>query len=163
MRRGAAALGLLALAGCGSSTGGAGSAGSSSASSGGGTANTVLSTADGPLGQITVAADGRTVYVFDEDTAGTCTCTGSCAALWPAVQADTDDPAVDGVTADVGTITRDDGTMQVTLDGMPLYTYAGDSDAGDVAGQGVEGVWWVVAADGAKVTDAPSPAPVPGY
>jgi predicted lipoprotein with Yx(FWY)xxD motif len=156
-------MGLLALAGCGSSTGGAGSAGSSSASSGGGTANTVLSTADGPLGQITVAADGRTVYVFDEDTAGTSTCTGSCAALWPAVQADTDDPAVDGVTADVGTITRDDGTMQVTLDGMPLYTYAGDSDAGDVTGQGVGGVWWVVAADGAKVTDAPSSAPVPGY
>ncbi|MCW2683483.1 MAG: hypothetical protein JWP33_1396 [Blastococcus sp.] len=163
MFRAGIALGLLALAGCGSSTGGAGSAGGGSASAGGSTPSTVLRTADSPLGRIAVAADGRTVYVFDEDTAGTSTCTGSCAGLWPPLPADTAEPAVDGVPGDVGTITRDDGTMQVTLGGMPLYTYVGDSDAGDVTGQGVEGVWWVVAADGTAVTGAPSSAPVPGY
>jgi predicted lipoprotein with Yx(FWY)xxD motif len=166
IRRGAAALGLLALAGCGSSTYGNGSASGSSSSSGG-TAGAVLSTAASPLGEIAVAADGRTVYVFDKDTAdaGTSACSGACAANWPAVIADTAEPAVDGVTGKVGTITRDDGTMQVTLDGMPLYTYAKDSDPGTVTGQGVQGVWWVVAADGAKVTAAPTsePAAVPGY
>jgi hypothetical protein len=65
---------------------------------------------------------------------------------------------VDGVTGDVDTITRDDGTRQITLDGLPLYTYAADSHPGDVTGQGVGGIWWVVAADGAKVTGAPSPS-----
>ena len=51
------------------------------------------------------------------------------------------------------------------VDGMPLYTFAGDSDAGDVTGQGVQDVWWAVAPDGAKVTRAAAsePAPVPGY
>jgi predicted lipoprotein with Yx(FWY)xxD motif len=162
IRRGAAALGLLALAGCGSSTYDAGTASGGSSSSG-----AVLSTSNSSLGEIAVAADGRTVYVFDKDTAGagTSACTGGCAQTWPAVTADTAEPAVDGVSGKVGTITRDDGTMQVTLDGMPLYRYAKDSDPGEVTGQGVQGVWWVVAADGAKVTAAPTsePAAVPGY
>ena len=171
MRRSAVVLGLVALAGCGSSTEG-GDPGSSSPSEGG-AAGAVLRTADSPLGQIAVDADGRTDYVFDEDTGGTSSCTDTCAALWPPVTADTADPAVDGVTADVGTITRDDGTLQVTVEGRPLYTYAGDVDAGDMTGQGVEGVWWVVGADGAKVTADPStepssdptpdPPPLPGY
>jgi hypothetical protein len=48
---------------------------------------------------------------------------------------------------------------------MPLYSYAGDTHAGDVSGQAVGGIWWVVAPDGRKITAAPSsgPAPVPGY
>ena len=160
-----AALGLLVLAGCASSADGAGSAAGSRSSSGGGSADAVLRTADSPLGQIAVAADGLTVYVFDEDTEGTSSCTGSCADLWPPVTAGTADPQVDGVTGDVGTITRDDGTLQVTLEGRPLYTYDGDSDPGDVTGHGVEDVWWAVDADGAPVTAAPSddPPPVPGY
>jgi predicted lipoprotein with Yx(FWY)xxD motif len=56
----------------------------------------------------------------------------------------------------VGTITRDDGTKQVTLNGHPLYTYSGDSAAGDVAGQGVGGGWWVVGPDGAKMAGGQS-------
>jgi predicted lipoprotein with Yx(FWY)xxD motif len=163
IRGAAVALGVLVLAGCGSSTYGGSSSGSSSSSSGG-TADAVLGTASTDLGTVVVAADGHTVYVFDKDTAGSgsSACSGTCAANWPAVTADSAEPAVDGVTGDVGTITRDDGTMQVTLDGMPLYTYAGDSDAGAVTGEGVQGVWWAVAADGTKVTVAPSSAPAPG-
>lgn len=154
------ALGLLLLAGCGSSADGG-------SSNGGVAAGAVLGTTDSDLGEIVVASSGRTAYVFDEDTAGsgTSACSGECLDDWPPVTSGTADPAVDGVTGDVGTLTRDDGTMQVTLDGMPLYTFAGDSDAGDVTGQGVQDVWWAVAPDGTKVTGtAPSePAPVPGY
>jgi predicted lipoprotein with Yx(FWY)xxD motif len=166
MGRAGVALGLLALAGCASTTEDGGSAaGGTSSSEAGPPSAAVLRTAGSPLGQIAVDADGFAVYVFDQDTAGTSTCTGSCADLWPPVTADTADPVVDGVTGDVGTITRDDGTLQVTLEDRPLYTYAADSDAGDVTGQGVEDVWWVVAVDEAAVTDTPSsePAPVPGY
>jgi predicted lipoprotein with Yx(FWY)xxD motif len=167
IRTAAVALGLLALAGCGSSSDGGGSASGASSSSGGNTADAVLATAESDLGEIVVDADGRTAYVFDKDTAGSgqSACSGDCLAKWPAVVAESDDPAVDGVTGDVGTITRDDGSKQVTLDGLPLYLFAGDSQAGDVTGQAVGGIWWVVAADGSKVTDAPSsePTAVPGY
>jgi predicted lipoprotein with Yx(FWY)xxD motif len=171
MRRVVAALGLLVLAGCGSSTygGSASSSGSSSSSSGGASAsNAVLSTAGSGLGKIVVNSDGRTVYVFDKDSPGSgkSACTGDCAAKWPAVTATTDTPAVDGVTGKVGTITRDDGTKQVTLGGMPLYLFAGDSQAGDVTGQAVGGFWWVVGPDGAKITASAAssaPAAVPGY
>jgi predicted lipoprotein with Yx(FWY)xxD motif len=163
-RTGVAALGLLVLAGCGSSTDEGGSAAGSGTSSAGGTGDAVLTTADSDLGEIVVDADGRTVYVFDKDTAGSgqSACSGDCLAKWPAVEAESDAPEVDGVTGDVGTITRDDGTKQVTLGGMPLYLYAADSQAGDVTGQAVGGVWWVVAPDGTKIAGAPassSPAP----
>jgi predicted lipoprotein with Yx(FWY)xxD motif len=161
----AVAVGVLGLAGCASDSGGsaAGSGSSSSAAS-----NAVLSTTDSSLGTMVVDAAGKTVYVFDKDTAGsgTSACTGDCADDWPAVTADSDSPQVDGVSGDVGTITLADGTRQVTLDGMPLYTYEHDSHAGDVNGQGVKGIWWVVAPDGAKISAAASSAPapaLPGY
>jgi predicted lipoprotein with Yx(FWY)xxD motif len=161
----AVAVGVLGLAGCGSGDGGSGAGpGGSSAAAG-----AVLSTADSDLGTVVVDADGRTAYVFDKDTAGSgrSACSGDCLAKWPAVTTDSDSPQVDGVTAKVGTITRDDGSRQVTLEGMPLYLYAGDSQAGDVTGQAVGGIWWVVAADGTKISEAASssaPAPaLPGY
>jgi predicted lipoprotein with Yx(FWY)xxD motif len=62
-----------------------------------------------------------------------------------------------GVSATVGTISRPDGTRQITLDGRPLYTYSGDSGAGTVAGQGVKGIWWAVTPAGKEITAAPSP------
>jgi len=97
-----------------------------------------------------------TVYYFDKDTAnsGTSTCSGECLAAWPAVVATSDSPKVDGVTGTVGTITRDDGTKQVTLNGLPLYLFVKDKAPGDVTGQAVQGVWWVVAPDGTKITAA---------
>lgn len=143
-----AALGLLTLAACGTSSGAAtpGPAGSSSAA--------VLRTAAGPLGTIVVDAQGRTVYVFDKDApnSGTSACTGGCAGVWPAVTTSSATPQVDGVTAKVGTIERADGTMQVTLNGLPLYRYAGDGKAGDTHGQGLQHLWWVVSPSGAKIT-----------
>ena len=86
-------------------------------------------------------------------------CADDCLATWPAVEAGSGDPAVEGVSGEVGTITGDDGTVQVTVEGMPLYTYAADSDPGDVTGQGVGGIWWVVSAAGEKVTEAPAEEP----
>jgi predicted lipoprotein with Yx(FWY)xxD motif len=170
----AVAVGVLGLAGCGSNSGGSSSASGSSSSAAAGSssssaAGAVLSTADSSLGKIVVAADGRTVYAFDKDTpgSGTSACTGDCQTKWPAVTTDSASPKADGVTGDVGTITRADGTKQVTLAGMPLYMYAADSHAGDVTGQGVGGLWWVVGPDGMKITTAAgssSSAPaMPGY
>ena len=112
-----------------------------------------LTTADSAFGTIVVDDSGMTVYVFDEDTqgSGSSSCSGACLANWPPVTAEAA-PSLDGVTGDVDTITGTDGSTQVTLNGWPLYYFAGDTAAGDTAGQGVNDVWWVVGADGEKVT-----------
>ena len=70
IRAAAAVLGLFLLAACGSSDGANGSSSGSGSSSSASTANAVLKSADSDLGKIVVDADGRTVYVFDKDTAG---------------------------------------------------------------------------------------------
>ncbi|MER7248859.1 hypothetical protein [Kribbella sp. NPDC000426] len=56
----------------------------------------------------------------------------------------------------VSTVTRSDGTKQLAINGLPLYLFAGDSAAGEAKGQAVGGVWWVVGADGKKITTQPS-------
>lgn len=116
-------------------------------------AGAVLTTADSPFGEIVVDGAGLTVYLFDNDVQGgdASACQGECAANWFPVAAGSDDPKVEGVTGEIGTITGIDGEPQVTLDGWPLYTYAGDAAAGDTNGQGVNGLWWVVTPAGEKV------------
>ncbi|GED11549.1 COG4315 family predicted lipoprotein [Cellulosimicrobium cellulans] len=123
-----------------------------------------LGTADSSLGTIVVDGQEMTVYYYDKDTkgSGTSACEGECAAAWPAVHAASAEPDVEGVTAEVGTITGVDGELQVTVDGRPVYTYAADTGPGDVTGQGVNGVWHVVAPDGTEVMDA-APAAGSGY
>jgi predicted lipoprotein with Yx(FWY)xxD motif len=160
------ALGALVLSGCGGDDDDGGSAGatSESAASSSSAESAELATADSALGTIVVDSKGMSVYMFDKDTQGSgkSSCTGGCLDAWPPVIAESDSPAVDGVTGDVATITRDDGTVQVTLDGWPLYYWQGDKAAGDVAGQGVQDVWWVLAPDGSKIQTA-APASLNGY
>jgi predicted lipoprotein with Yx(FWY)xxD motif len=155
----------VALAGC-SNTGGGAPGGEAPAGDGYGTStetkaptggsmstDAVLTTTDSDLGEIVVDGEGMTVYMFDSDTQGgdASTCEGECATNWPAVTTDSDDPAVEGVTGEVGTITGVDGKPQVTLNGWPLYYFAGDSAAGDTNGQGVNDVWWVLTPAGEKI------------
>ena len=115
-----------------------------------------LAVAESSLGDIVVDGEGMTVYYFDKDTkdSGKSVCSGDCLAAWPPVATTNESPTVDGVTGEVSTIKRDDGSLQITLDGLPLYTYSPDEAAGDVTGQGVGGVWWVVAPDGTKIDTA---------
>lgn len=113
------------------------------------------------MGTVLVAADGHTLYRLTTDTPTTSTCTGSCGQLWPplTVPAGTTPRAAAGMTGTLGTITRSDGTVQVTYQGHPLYTYAPDTTASDVLGQGVGGVWFVVSASGSSTTAATSTPP----
>lgn len=120
------------------------------------TGDAALMTADSSLGEIVVDADGMTVYMFDNDTQGSgmSTCEGDCATNWPVVTTDSEvAPAVEGVTGEVGTMTGVDGSTQVTLNGWPLYYFAGDSAAGDTNGQGMLGIWWVLGPDGEKISE----------
>ena len=106
---------------------------------------------DATLGSYVTGKDGMTLYIFTPDTATTSTCVDQCAANWPplTVSAAGDASAGSGVTGAVGTITRADGTLQVTLGGHPLYYFANDKAAGDVNGQGLNDKWYAAGPDGA--------------
>lgn len=110
---------------------------------------TVEATVVGDAGTILVdAASGMTLYIFTEDVkdSGTSACTGGCITAWPAltVPAGGTPTGGPGVTGTLGTITRpDDGTLQVTYDGLPLYFFANDQAPGDL--NGVYDKWETVA------------------
>jgi predicted lipoprotein with Yx(FWY)xxD motif len=106
-----------------------------------------------PLGDILVDKDGKTLYLFQQDTVGQpSTCSGGCAATWPALTTSGAPQAGDGVEEDdLGTVTNADGSVQVTYYGWPLYHYAQDAAPGDTHGQGLFGKWWVVDAEGNAV------------
>lgn len=109
----------------------------------------VVSLSESSLGGILADGDGNTLYMFDEDTPAASACSGDCAATWPPFEGPA---AADGVDASkLGTITRDDGVVQVTFGGHPLYRYAGDNGPAGTAGQGVGGVWWVLNAEGDSI------------
>ena len=99
------------------------------------------------LGSILVGPDGKTLYSYKKDTAGVSTCTDKCSANWPplTVAAGVKPAAASGIAGKVGTITRADGTLQVTYNDMPLYYFIKDAAAGDTNGQAVGTVWYVVA------------------
>ena len=124
-------------------------------------ASATVQLADTDLGSILVDGDGMTLYLFESDTGDTSTCTGDCAATWPPLIADAP-TAGEGVDEELlGTTTRDDGEVQVTYDGHPLYGFASDQAPGDTEGQGVGDVWFVVDASGKAVTEAARTGP--GY
>ncbi|MFC7789909.1 COG4315 family predicted lipoprotein [Microbacterium sp. MAHUQ-60] len=112
-----------------------------------------LKVADTSLGSVVVDGDGMTAYMYDKDTQGAATsaCTGACLTQWPPILSASAEPKADGVTGTLATIDTPDGKHQVTLDGWPLYTFAGDEAAGDVNGQGVGGIWWVLSPAGEKI------------
>jgi predicted lipoprotein with Yx(FWY)xxD motif len=104
---------------------------------------------------VLVDDQGRTVYRFDNDTTpGKSTCgPGVCANTWPAVIVTGTPTAGPGVDATLTTFTRGDGKTQLQVDGHPLYTFAGDTKAGDTNGEGILNKWYAVTADGGKAGD----------
>jgi len=103
------------------------------------------------IGGVTVLtnANGRTLYLFAPDTPETSACTGACAGYWPPVTGSPE--AGPGVTGKLGTIKRPGGATQATYDGHPLYTYIGDSAAGQARGNKLDlngGYWYEVRVSG---------------
>ncbi|MCF7549786.1 hypothetical protein [Pseudonocardia sp. WMMC193] len=108
-----------------------------------------------------VTTDGFTVYRFanDRTTPSASTCVGECAAKWPPVKGD-GQPALQGIpTGLVGTVGRPDGTQQLTLNGWPLYRYAGDTRPGEAKGEGVGGTWAAMGANGTPAAAGPAASP----
>ncbi|MGD0409744.1 MAG: hypothetical protein ABSB34_12245 [Candidatus Limnocylindrales bacterium] len=121
----------------------------------------VGSTNNPTLGAYLTGQNGMTLYVLTTDTPDTSTCTGSCATTWPPLSVAAGAPITGptGATLAFGTMTRADGTVQVTYYHMPLYYYSGDSVAGDTTGEGRNNTWFVAPLSGSVGSPAASPAP----
>ena len=154
---GVAAL-ALAVAGCGggsdgTQTGAYGASSGTPAPAGSGAASIGLAQSD--LGEILVDGQGRTLYLFEADEGTASTCVGACASAWPPLTTAGSPNAGPGVSASqLGTTTRGDGTTEVTYNGHPLYTYAGDSSPGQTSGQGSDAFgaeWYVLSPAGTPI------------
>jgi predicted lipoprotein with Yx(FWY)xxD motif len=111
-------------------------------------AMTTVQIMTGSVGQYLADANGNTLYVFSADQAnsGASACNGPCATPWPPSITTGTPTGPDGLMGTLATITRQDGSMQVTYNGMPLYTFARDTSPGQTNGQGVTafgGTWSV--------------------
>jgi predicted lipoprotein with Yx(FWY)xxD motif len=104
---------------------------------------------------------GRTLYSLSAETRGRFVCTGSCTSTWRPLVV----PAGVKPTGPVklGTIKRPDGRTQATFEGRPLYSFAGDSKAGDVNGEGIKDVGTWHAAVIGRAAPQPQPQPEPPY
>jgi predicted lipoprotein with Yx(FWY)xxD motif len=135
---------VLIAAGCG---------GAIPSSNGGSTTLKLTSSKDG---RYLVDSQGHSLYLFEKDEGGESYCNGACAAVWPALETDAMPQAGAGVdAAAIGRIKRDDGEMQVTYHGHPLYYYAADASTPDnTKGEDVEQFgagWYLVGAHGQPV------------
>jgi predicted lipoprotein with Yx(FWY)xxD motif len=114
------------------------------------------------LGEVLVDGEGMTLYMFDPDAdaPGESTCYDQCATAWPPLVGEGEPTLGEGLDeAMVGSIERTDGTMQVTYNDWPLYYWQNDEAPGDVTGQAVNDVWWVLGADGEPIRTAPEATP----
>jgi predicted lipoprotein with Yx(FWY)xxD motif len=141
-------------------------AAASGSPSGSGSGATVITTASSSGNTFLTDSSGRAVYLWAKDTGGTSACSGACAGAWPPVTTTGTATASGSAKAsDLGTITRSDGTKQVTYDGHPLYYFAGDQGPGTATGQGSDNFgakWWLVAPTGSDVTASVSSFTVGG-
>jgi predicted lipoprotein with Yx(FWY)xxD motif len=116
----------------------------------------LTATRSATLGAIVTEAKGMTLYLYTKDSQSppTSHCYGSCATAWPpALVPASGNVELSGVPqSEVGTVTRTDGTKQLTINDWPVYEYAGDKQSGDVTGQGVGHVWYAVTPAGRKAT-----------
>lgn len=101
------------------------------------------------LGTVLTDSMGKTLYYFANDIPGSkaSTCIGQCAVVWPVFSAGTVMVSSPLDPADFSTITRADGSLQTTYYGWPLYYYQADMIPGDVKGENVLNVWYVMKPD----------------
>jgi len=171
---------LAAIAGCGGGDstsgggvygGGAGSESTSETSSGSrygggekttassesGGAGVVKAAKVGDLGAIIVNSEGLTLYDFHKDKGGKSSCYGACATAWPPLLTEGEPKAEAGAMASqLGTTKRNDGTVQVTYNGWPLYTYAGDQAPGEANGNDIDqfgAEWYALQPNGEEPED----------
>jgi predicted lipoprotein with Yx(FWY)xxD motif len=146
----------LVAAGCG----GGGSGGGAGSAYGGAPKPGAAKTAGGAavamrttqLGPTLVDSHGRTLYLFEKDKATASTCDSACASVWPPLTTNGKPQAQAGISAaKLGTTKRNDGKVEVTYAGHPLYYYVSDTEPGQLSGEGLDqfgAEWYAVAPSG---------------
>ncbi len=117
-----------------------------------GTGVSIMTSTDASVSEpFLVDQSGRAIFVYANDTqnSGASACTADCATTWPPVTVTETPTAGTGADASMlGTITRDDGSMQATYNGWPLYYNSADTAPGSITGQGMDNLWYLVSATG---------------
>lgn len=102
-----------------------------------------IATKDG-VGSYLTDMEGKALYWFTKDASGKSACAGPCVEKWPLYYRESVAAPKELKSDDFGTITREDGKKQSTFRGYPLYYWMGDAASGDMKGQGLNGVWFVI-------------------
>ena len=104
------------------------------------------------LGAILTDANNRTLYLFTVDERDQTNCLHGCAMAWPPLITLGDTISDDGIADErLGTLTRLDGSEQVTYNGWPPYYYVLDEKPGDISGQNSGLNWYVVSSYGGPI------------
>ncbi len=132
---------VVAIAGCGSSSNSSSSSGGAYGSSEESTSKPAAATSEGApitvgtakgVGKVLVDSEGMTLYYFQKDQGGKSACYGPCEAGWPPLTTEGAPQAGEGAMASkLGTTKRKDGTVQVTYNNWPLYTFVEDKKPGE--------------------------------
>lgn len=157
---GVAAAGALALtAGLGGMH--AGGTGTGSGQAAAASAPATVGTHSSKLGLVLAGQQGRTLYYLTSERHGAINCTGKCLQFWPPLLAAPGHAPTlaPGVAGTAGVITRPGGARQVTVNGMPLYYFAGDKQPGSANGQGLKdgtfGTWFVLRGSASPASTTP--------
>ncbi|MCQ0090290.1 hypothetical protein [Roseovarius sp. M141] len=113
-----------------------------------------------PVGRYLADSEGLSLYMLEADTQGVggteavSTCSDKCTEEWPPLTTSGEPQAGEQLDASLlSSIEREDGSMQVTYNGWPLYHYHDDKESGDMSGQDVHddwGGWYLVSPSGEK-------------
>jgi predicted lipoprotein with Yx(FWY)xxD motif len=106
---------------------------------------------------------GLTLYSLSVEKRGKFICTGACLSTWHPLTVPAGVKPKGPVT--LGTVMRPEGKIQVTFKGLPLYSFDGDTKAGDDNGEGIMdvGTWHAAAISKAASQPQPQPSPEPTY
>jgi len=126
---------------------------------------TIAVASDPSLGKFLVDSEGMTLYIFTKDGPDQSNCDAKCLANWPPLVSSGTPKVGPGVDASlIGTATLADGAKIVTYDHMPLYYFIKDTKPGQISGENVGSVWFVVSPEGKPIetpsTATPTAAPV---
>jgi predicted lipoprotein with Yx(FWY)xxD motif len=109
-----------------------------------GVSYTVKAKAKARVGSYLTDAKGMSLYYFKKDAPGKSACVGDCIAKWPVFYTKKVVVSQKLEKKDFAVITRGDGIKQTTYKGRPLYYFANDVVAGDMNGEGVNNLWYVI-------------------
>ncbi len=117
-----------------------------------------LKIASSALGPIIVDDKGLSIYMFTPDRPNVSVCEGQCLVAWPPIMLPKGSTLADVAIGPemrrslLGVAMREDGSRQVTYNGWALYYWFRDTKPGDVLGQWVNNIWFVLTAEGAPIT-----------